>query len=53
MVAEAEDRSGMQRKGSIHSLGPLTSNSSEDVTVDTSAYVYMFVFACVKVNCKM
>jgi hypothetical protein len=45
LVAEAGDRSGTQRKGNVRSWKSLSSNGSEDVTVDTSA--------CEIVNCKV
>jgi hypothetical protein len=36
LVAEAGDRSGTHRKGNVRSWKPIPSNSSEDVTVETS-----------------
>jgi hypothetical protein len=36
LVAEARDHSGTQRKVNDHSWKGLPSNSSEDMTVDTS-----------------
>jgi hypothetical protein len=36
LVAEAGDRSGMQRKKNVRCWKPLTSNGIGDVTVDTS-----------------
>jgi hypothetical protein len=45
MVAEAWESSGTQRKRNVKNLKPLTSNGSEDVTVDTGV--------CIIMNCKI
>jgi hypothetical protein len=45
LVAEARDHSGTHRKENICHWKLLPSNSSEDMTVDTSV--------CVIVNCKV
>jgi hypothetical protein len=42
LVAEARDISGTQRKENVRRWKPLPSNDNNDVTVDTSLYV----FAC-------
>jgi hypothetical protein len=42
LVAEVGDSSATQRKGNVCCWKPLTSNSSEDVTVDTSVYVIVY-----------
>jgi hypothetical protein len=45
LVAEVRDSSGTQRKGNVRSWKPLSSNGSEDVTVDTGV--------CKTVNCEV
>jgi hypothetical protein len=43
LVAEAGDLSGTQRKGNFRRWKPLPSNDSEDVTLDTSVCVCVYV----------
>jgi hypothetical protein len=47
LVAEAGDSSGTYRKRNVNYWKLLPSNSSEDLTLDTSVCV------CVIVNCKV
>jgi hypothetical protein len=43
LVAEAGKYSGIKTKGNVRRLKPLPSNSSADVTVEISVYVFVTV----------
>jgi hypothetical protein len=53
LVAKAGNNSGTQRKENVRRWKALTSNGSENETVDTSVCVRACVRVCVIVNCKV